>query len=190
MMEKRTKVMQGIASALLLVALGFGIWKTLGFDKLRSPHILQIGRRLPIQGFDWASNRLTLIVAVRPGCPWCLASAPLYRDLQHLNSSRSFHLTFIAQEPVESTREYIHSLKIDCDDVRQEDFAQLGIEATPTVVLVGVSGKVEKKWIGYLPPESQRDLYHALHANYGKEIADNASKGQGTTDVTQHQKRP
>jgi rhodanese-related sulfurtransferase len=104
---------------------------------------------------NWASNGVTLVMALSVNCHWCTASAPFYRELLTTNRGPAFHAIAIFPQSVSLGQEYIRSLEITVRDIRQANLQQLGIEATPALFVVDASGRIRSRWIGKLAPEEE-----------------------------------
>jgi hypothetical protein len=144
--------------ACLAVAI-FALRQVTGSTKKDATPDLAPGSVLGLIGVDWSASDCTLVIAVRPGCGWCTASASFYRELQHLSSNSNLHLLAISPDGVGATRDYLDSLGVRIADVRQVDFEPVGIEATPTLVSVNQKGRITRLWVGKLSPEKEREVF-------------------------------
>lgn len=133
-------------------------------------HGLHPGNVPNLRKVDWSLYPKTLIVAIRPGCPWCAASAGFYRDIQRFSSPQNLHIIVISPDAVETTRAYLHSLKVTVNDVLEVDFAAVGISGTPTLFLVGHDGRIESIWIGKLNSEGETHVFRTLNINRVQDV--------------------
>jgi hypothetical protein len=111
---------------------------------------------------DWARNRKTLLFIMQTSCKYCAASLPFYKRMLQANASATFHPIALFPDPVELATSYVASNALPITDVRQADMESLGAEATPTLVLVGADGKVERSWTGRLAPKQETEVFDAL----------------------------
>jgi peroxiredoxin len=126
-----------------------------------SPYLAR-GSSISLAGVNWSANHKTLVMAVRPGCPWCTASAQFYLDILHSNSAKTFHIVSISPDTVQNTRSYLQKLHLNIEDIRQVEFELLGIQGTPTLILVDRNGHIESTWIGKLSPRKEAEVFQAL----------------------------
>jgi thioredoxin-related protein len=111
---------------------------------------------------EWDANRVTLILALQVGCHWCEKSAEFYRDLLRSNVSGTFHPLFVLPQPVIQSQAFLHDLGLDVSNIRQVDFAELGVHGTPTLILADQHGRVLSTWEGYLSPVREEDVFRKL----------------------------
>jgi len=121
-----------------------------------------VGSTVPIVGMDWAKNRQTLIIAIQPDCRYCEDSMPFYRQLLASNKTGAFYPLIVSPRAEAVTRTLLTSHDVNTGDVRISDFGRLGVTRTPTVMLVGSDGRVERVWIGQLTPAHENELFRLL----------------------------
>jgi thioredoxin-related protein len=118
---------------------------------------IPVGTQVPLSGIDWARNGQTLLLVLRKGCRFCEESVPFYRRLETEVATRKTSTRIIAVLPQEvgESKQYLSSLKAPIDDVRQSALDVLGVQGTPTLILVNSQGQVTESWAGKLPPEQE-----------------------------------
>jgi rhodanese-related sulfurtransferase len=126
---------------------------------------------------NWASNGVTLVMALSVNCHWCTASAPFYRELLATNRGPAFHTIAIFPQSVSLGQEYTRLLEITVKDIRQANLQQLGIEATPALLVVDASGRIRSRWVGKLAPEEEDSVR--------KELSSVAAPQPGMKNLTQ-----
>lgn len=126
----------------------------------RSP---QIGEAVHLAGIDWADNRLTLIAVMQVGCHWCEESAPFYRALTAQESAgHKFHVVAVLPQSRNQSQEFLHTLGIGIQDIRQKELYELDVSGTPTLLLVDYRGRIKAFWVGKLEPASEKDVFNNL----------------------------
>jgi hypothetical protein len=117
------------------------------------------GSRISIPGVDWRQNGESLVIALSPRCHFCTESAPFYQRLvKESAASPGAHLVGVFPEQAENGEQYLAGLGVHLPEVRRGQFPKMGIEATPTLLLVNQEGVVSHVWIGKLTPEKEADV--------------------------------
>jgi len=120
------------------------------------------GSSLSLTDTNWAANRFTLVLALQVGCKWCEASADFYRDLVRSSSNDTFHAVAVIPGTESQGRAFMRSLNVDISEIHHADLQTLGIQATPTLVLVNNRGRVESSWVGKLSPDQEEKVFKKL----------------------------
>jgi hypothetical protein len=124
---------------------------------------LRIGSEVTaLSGTDWKTNDSTLVIALQVGCHWCEASAPFYSDLIRSAANNSVHFVAVLPQPVGEAQSFLHSLHLNVPDIRQFDLAKLGVDATPTLILVDQSGHIRETWTGKLTSEVEDQVFRKV----------------------------
>ena len=119
-----------------------------------------IGMNLSSFDVDWTQSRQTLVLAISSGCHFCTESAPFYKTV--VNSKKDTRLVAILPQPVEEGKNYLETLGVAVDEVRQMPLDKLGVHGTPTLLLVDSVGSVKDSWVGKLPPEREAGVLKRL----------------------------
>ena len=114
---------------------------------------------------NWNQNRQTLILAVSSNCHFCTESAPFYKKLGQ--NKGDTHLVAVLPQTVEEGRKYLERLGVSVDEVRQLSLDQMGVNGTPTLLLVDASGVVKQFWVGRLPSDQEAVVLDALWKGKG-----------------------
>lgn len=163
--RKRTEsVLNGAigAAAVVLVLLFMKGYGLRGRDN--SPlSAISPGTALTVKDVRWEEGDRTVVLALSKGCHFCSESASFYRRLAEL-ARRSPRLQLVAALPQgeEEGREYLSSLGVSIEHVKQAPLDTLGVQGTPTLILVNADGKVMRSWIGELPPDEERRAIEAV----------------------------
>jgi thioredoxin-related protein len=130
---------------------------------LQSPRVAQ--PTVSSLNINWNQNRQTLILAVSSNCHFCSESAPFYKKLSQ--NKGDTHLVAVLPQTVEEGRKYLEKLGVSVDEVRQSSLDQIGVNGTPTLLLVDGSGVVKQFWVGRLPSDQEAVVLDALWKGKG-----------------------
>jgi hypothetical protein len=123
------------------------------------------GTKVNLPGIDWAQNEQTLLLVLDEKCQYCTESAPLYQRLTQTN--RSLRLIAVLPQDVAASRQYLHSLKVPIEEIRQSSLDAIGVEGTPTLILVNQKGEVMEAWVGKLSTEQETEVFKRIEATKG-----------------------
>src|ERR1039457_255795 len=181
-MKDRSKTFEwvlNIASlACIVMVLGVGAHRFFSTkpDSISETSELAKGAQVNLPNVNWAENRSTLIMALAVGCHYCKESAGFYRSLIESNTNNSFHPIAVLPQEVPESRKYLAAEGIKISDVHQDNLARLGINGTPTLILVNSSGRIDSAWIGKLSSDQEAQVYATLG------ITSRATKEAGVTN--------
>jgi hypothetical protein len=121
-----------------------------------------VNSAVSLPGINWGHNKQTLLLVLRNGCHFCDDSAGFYRRLVQ-ESQASGSTTFVAVLPgtVDDSRKYLEHLGVPITEIRQEVPGALGVQGTPTLLLINDKGMVTKSWVGRLPTEKEGEVISA-----------------------------
>lgn len=124
---------------------------------------IPIGKQIDLPGVNWESNRNTVVVALRKGCPYCDESAPFY---QRLNSEifgrKNVSILAVLPDTVENSREHLKKLNIPFGEVREARLKSVKVSATPTLLLVDKTGAIVAGWVGKLSHDEENKVLETL----------------------------
>lgn len=163
-MSKRLEVVANVAMIVVAVIAGTVLVRNLMTRPKNRPMPppIALGSPLAVQGMDWRANGKTLVLAVNTACHFCSESAPFYRRLVAEAPRRHVHMTALLPQAVSEGQEYLRSLEVPIDDVRQAPLKALKLRGTPTLLLVDGQGRVRQVWEGKLSPDAERQVIGAL----------------------------
>lgn len=116
---------------------------------------------------NWEKNGQTLVLALQTGCHFCTESAPFYKAIaQNRNKRGNTRLIAILPQPVDASRNYLSNLGIAVDDVKQMQLPALGVQGTPTLLLIDKKGVVINAWRGKLPPSEESKVLSRISRNW------------------------
>ena len=110
---------------------------------------------------DWAKNHRTLIFALSTQCHFCTDSLPFFQRITKASGCHVKTVALVPQDKVDG-KEYLNKGGVQVDEVRQVKLDSIGINGTPTLLLVDETGKVAEVWQGKLPPEQEAEVLAVL----------------------------
>lgn len=168
-MNKQSKRLNLAANiAIVLVVILIGIVFTRNY--LLSPHSVSgsrdyRGSRVALPGVDWAQHEQTLLLVLDEGCRFCTESAPFYQRLAHEMATNSkVRLVAVLPQEISESKQYLSRLNVPIDEIRQSGLEALGVQSTPTLILVNGKGEVMEAWAGKLPIEKEAEVLRRIEA--------------------------
>jgi len=157
---KRINVALNVAIVLVVILIGVVFAKNYLRPAPASPaHRDFRGMKVNLPGVDWARNEQTLLLVLDEKCRFCTESAPFYQRLTEATATNSkLRLIAVLPQEVSAGRQYLLSHKVPIEDVRQSSLDAIGVEGTPTLILVNAKGEVIEAWAGKLTPEQEMDV--------------------------------
>jgi thioredoxin-related protein len=116
---------------------------------------LPVGKSMALD-HDWTQSDKTLVLVLSETCQFCNESAPFYQTLLTKFSDRR-KVQFVAVFPQEvvSATKHLNALGLSMNEVKQSVLASLGVNGTPTLILVDNTGRVIDSWMGKLSPDEE-----------------------------------
>ena len=131
--------------------------------KTSSRPTIEPGDSISLPDTDWTRNGRTLVLVLQDGCKFCSESAPFYRKLVALEAkAANVHLMAILPQSRDDGARYLDRIGVSIADVRLMRLREIRIRGTPTLLLVGHRGVVEKIWVGRLSGEREADLLKSV----------------------------
>lgn len=105
-----------------------------------------------------------LILGIQTQCGYCIASLDFYRKLILANESlgRPFRIVALIPGNIEESRRWVQENKLSIVDISSVTLSEIGIDGTPTIVLVDQESIVSRVWIGRLTPTKEIEVLAAL----------------------------
>jgi hypothetical protein len=120
-----------------------------------------VGRTVQLSGVDFTQKEKTLLIAISSTCHFCKESQPFYRQLAQTQSVRA-NLVAVLPMPQPDAENYVHTSISSSLQAVSAPLDEIGVNNTPTLLLVDRTGKVMKAWIGKLDDASQRQVQSQL----------------------------
>jgi hypothetical protein len=120
-----------------------------------------IGSALQLPGVNFAQQNQTLVLAISSSCPICRHSEPFYRQLANTAPLKTHLIAVLPQSQSEAER-YVASSISPALQVVSTPLDAIGVNGTPTLLLVDNHGKVQKAWIGKLDDPGEKQVQSEL----------------------------
>ena len=164
-MFKKLEVTANISLIAISVLFGFVLLKNQVFsDRSRQPPELSPGTRITLSGVDWKSRHWTLLLALSNQCRFCSESASFYKRLTAGVATDSVRVIAVLPQSIDIGREYLKSLDLSIEEIRQTPMEALKVSGTPTLILVNEEGIVGKVWRGKLSAEKEAEVMALLQS--------------------------
>jgi hypothetical protein len=121
------------------------------------------GTQITIPNIQLPTSRPTLILALTESCRYCTESADFYKRLAQENlKKKSVQLVAVLPQDLERGKKYLDGLGVAVDEIRSLQLNEIGVRATPTLIMLDVNGKVSESWVGKLPKEKEDEVLSRL----------------------------
>lgn len=148
--------------AVIFVALAVG-YVVLGkyVSEYRARPVAAGDRLAAIPNLEWKQHRHTLVLALNTGCHFCEQSVPFYQSLSERLQHSGIDLDLVAVFPNDAAQiqQFMSKESLRVRSVAAVPLEKLRVNATPTLILVDNTGRVERAWIGMLSPPEQFELF-------------------------------
>jgi hypothetical protein len=121
------------------------------------------GKHLDIAGIDWQKNQEHLVIALSSHCRFCIADAPLYRQVTNDSLSNKLNIVVISSDDSDSLHRFLQQNSIHADKILLQPLSSIGVTSTPTLLIVDSQGIVRATFIGQLDQSRQTALRERLH---------------------------
>jgi thioredoxin-related protein len=113
---------------------------------------------------DWSQSDTTLVLALRKECHFCTASAGFYQRIaQQAAGQSNIRLVAVLPDSLADAKQYLESLKLPISEIKQSNLPGIGVQGTPTLILVDNKGIVQQSWVGRLPSDRETEVLKSLH---------------------------
>lgn len=116
-----------------------------------------VGKSFPLPGNTGTGRTATLLLVVAPGCHFCSESMPFYQRLIGMRTGSGGDLGILAVMPsvAAEAKEYLSENHLNVDGIVSTSLPKVGLQATPTLVLLDGSRRVSAAWVGLLDARQQ-----------------------------------
>lgn len=118
------------------------------------------GKTVALDGVEWVASEQTLVLGLSTTCHFCTESMPFYKQL--IDGHANVKTIAVFSQPLEDAKKYLQLHGVSVTDVRSANFETLGIDGTPTILLVDREGKVIKSWRGKLDAVTETEVLDLL----------------------------
>jgi hypothetical protein len=119
--------------------------------------------QIPTYNFP-AKPEKTLVLAISANCSFCQASVPFYKNLASAIAANSgVAIVAILPEGKNETHDFVEQIGSSIPAITGQNFRDLHISGTPTLLLLDSERRVEKIWMGKLSLEQEQELLENIH---------------------------
>jgi thioredoxin-related protein len=162
-LTSRIEIAANLAIIFVAIAIGGVLVKNYYFTPSTTPKAPVKGKQISISDIDWQAKEQTLLIVLKEGCSFCSQSAPFYQKIaQEAGDQKNQELIIVSPQEVDKTLNYVKSLSVPINNVKQVSLDSLGVSGTPALILVDKEGRVISSWIGKLPPEKETEVLNQL----------------------------
>lgn len=163
LLEKSSHVALLVVCAVSLFAIGDRYFRTAGPHTVPSESQLK-GRKISVPGTPDFRGTTTILVAVGSQCRYCRQSLPFYSRLQSECSKgdKSARLVFTSSEDEDVIQSFLASGGLKKVEFFKTSQLNVGIEATPTLLILGRDGVVLQPYIGKQSPGGEARILAAI----------------------------
>ena len=146
-----------------------------------------------IAGVDYKQTPRTLILALNVDCRYCTRSVPFYNSLAEARQENAGRVNIVAafiNKDAELVKSYAEEKHLSVQAIAGVDLDQLGVQTTPTLIMVDSGGKVLDSWRGELQPDGEREVFAALGLPYKPKAGSTSTSAniKKTADIFDEQK--
>jgi hypothetical protein len=129
--------------------------------RVTSPDALT-GKTISLPGVHFPQARNSFVLVLSTGCHFCQASLPFYRELAS-KSQGQLDMLAVFPQPQTEAQAFLQNASVTTTQVISASLDSVGVSATPTLLLVDGTGKVQAAWIGLLDEKRQQQAFsHVL----------------------------
>jgi thioredoxin-related protein len=125
---------------------------------------INTGTKVNLRDMDWSKNKQTLVLVLSSSCHFCSESAPFYQRLIKERGS-NIHLVAVLPQTISEGENYLNSLGVSVDEIRQASLSSINVRGTPTLMLVNGDGVVVSQWVGRLPQDQEAEVLSKIQSN-------------------------
>lgn len=140
-------------------------WK----DVPTRPKLAPIGSTFTLPGVHYPAQRDSLVIGISTTCHFCQDSMPFYKKLTSELNGKVNVIAVLPQSQAEAEA-FVKTAGLTSTQVVSANLSSIGINATPTLVLVDAKGKVKSTWVGELDAVRQKQMTATILLNNGSAV--------------------
>jgi hypothetical protein len=159
-MKTKLEAIANVIVIVMALAVG-GVVLTRYAASYHTPRSVAAGDHLArFPGLDWSQHRRTLLLVLNTGCHFCQDSVPFYQKLVQARRHDSDGVEVVAVFPNEAeiVRQFTTEENLAIRSVPGVPLDKLGVNATPTLILVNGEGQVQQSWVGVLTARQEIEV--------------------------------
>ncbi|HEX6717149.1 MAG TPA: hypothetical protein VF088_08550 [Pyrinomonadaceae bacterium] len=114
------------------------------------------GTKLSLPDVEWPHTDHTVVLALSTTCHFCTESAAFYQQL--LKKRGNVPIIAVLPQAISESKKYLDQLNLHFDDTKQINLESIGIEGTPTLIVLDGNGAVIESWVGKLSDTEQSNV--------------------------------
>lgn len=129
-------------------------------EKIKS---VKAGDKISFPDLTRTKGQKTVLLFLQSDCQYCTKSGHFYNDIAKKTAGNpDTKIIAVFSEEDARFQDYLKELGLPNLETRQADFAEIGVEGTPTLAIVGENGIVQNIWKGMLSPKKQSEVKQNL----------------------------
>ena len=161
-LEKATNIAIIVACLFLVGTLVRNYYLSRNLD-FNAPEIAK-GTEIKLPLTTAGGQQPTLVLALSKSCHFCSESVPFYQKLAAFKNAAPQKLRLVAVLPDKQTEAeaYLKGNGIGVDAVISMPLPNLGVQATPTLLLLDAQNKLEEIWVGKMGEAQEAQVIERL----------------------------
>jgi thioredoxin-related protein len=151
-----------VAIICLAIVVGVLFYQHYSLSSQAAKQQIKVGQELTVAGERFTGAHKTVVLAISTQCHYCTESAPFYRRLVQEIARKKVAVVAVLPQGTSDAKQYLSSENVAIDKVLQASPQSIGVQGTPTLILVDSIGKVSKVWVGKLRPEQENEVLSQL----------------------------
>jgi hypothetical protein len=165
-LDKAANIALILACVLFIGHLARNYYLGRGAEQNLQPEI-KTGEVVKLPGSDTVERQpasATLVMALSTHCGFCHASMPFYQKLSAFKNSSPVHmrLATVMPESKEEAEAYLKKYGIAADIVLSAPMSQVGVNGTPTLLLLDGENRLVRSWVGQLNNSQESEVVSQL----------------------------
>jgi peroxiredoxin len=124
------------------------------------------GTKLSLPDVEWPHAERTVVLALSTTCHFCTESAAFYRQL--LKKRGNVPVIAVLPQATTESKKYLDRLNLRFDETKQINLESIGVEGTPTLIVLDGHGAVIESWVGKLSDTEQSNVLRRVLETVGQ----------------------
>ncbi|HSK74136.1 MAG TPA: rhodanese-like domain-containing protein [Pyrinomonadaceae bacterium] len=151
---------------------------------------VKAGDKISFPNLTGTKGQKSIFIFLQSGCQYCTKSGYFYNNLaKETAENPNTKIIAVFSEKDDRFQDYLKELGLQNLETRQANFAEIGIEGTPTLAIADENGVVQNVWKGMLSPKKQLEVKQNLGLKTADpfieeaELSDLRKKGQAVVVI-------
>jgi hypothetical protein len=120
-----------------------------------------LGKPMRIPGIQFPTSRNSLVLVLSADCHFCRESLPYCKVLAS-KSAGKLDVVAVLPQPLPEAEAYLQQAAVPATRVISTSLGDIGVPATPSILLLDRTGKVQDAWVGVVDAAKQRRILSRL----------------------------